>query len=299
MACCAPRVIVDPASTPSPTDDNVTYFLSSFQTQTGINLYQSNATLNTYTNMNSFVQTPYGLIRPDAGYTQSFYEIFPQPGTSTIRTACFNYVDSNSNASVRTFGFVKEFLSSPLVFVTPAYGTTGYVIPHIRNVLTTGVDYGMWDTVASNYTTDVAALSVRGLIDDRNSFISSNYDSNYYPIQGGSNFGSFITAGDLDPAYPATINWLFSYEYQSGGGPEFGTVLNTDIANINNGVAKSFPTFPPGSNPYPAYASYSSNAIFSVSLQPNTQYYVWWYIAYPEVMGNILSYLDITYTSKI
>jgi hypothetical protein len=298
MACCAPRVIVDPAQTPTPSDDNITYFLSSFQTQTGINLYQSNATLNTLSNL-SFVQTPYGLINPDSNYLQSFYEIFPQPGTSSIRTAHFHYVDANSNASLRTLGFQKEFLSTPLVTVSLAEGSSNLVFPAVGRVYTTGVDYGMWDLVTSNFTTDLAAVSVRGIIDDRNSLVSSNYDSNYYPIQGGSNFGSFITSADLDPTYPATINWLFSYEYQSGPGPEFGTVLNTDSNSINNGVAKSFGTFPPASNPFPAYASYSSNAIFSVSLQPNTQYYVWWYIAYPEVMGNILSYLDITYHSRI
>lgn len=278
---------------------DVVYFLSSFQQQSGINLYSSNTSNNTTSNV-SFVQVPYGVINPDSNFIQSFYEIFPQVNTSSIRTAAFHYVDMNSNASVRTLGWTKEFLSTPLVTVTSAYGTTcNLVIPWVQNVYTTGVDYGMWDLITSNYTHDVAAITARGIIDDRNSLVSSNYDGGVYGGGASSNFGNFITAADLDPTYPATINWYFAYDYQSGLGPEYGTVLNTDAGNINTGVVYSLGTYPPGSNPFPAYASFASTYTVTATLQPNTQYYVWWYIAYPEQMAYITSALDITYHSRI
>ena len=265
---------------------DVVYFISTASFNTGVTLWSSN-TSNNVTSNTSEVPIPFT-------YNLSNIQVRVFPET-TLGTDYFNLttheLSIDTTPNVRTYPFFVNFSTIPVVHITP-HVTINPEIPIITAMTTTGMDYGIYNILTSNYTETQAHITTNGLYENKTVIYSSNYDGGTHSGGAASNFGSFITPGNFRPDVPASISWYFDYSYNAGLGPEYGTVINLDPSNINNLVAYSWQTFPPGGGA----GTFTSTLNLSLNLSTSSQYYVWWYIAYPEAMGQITSDLTIDYT---
>ena len=246
-------------------------YISTSANLQAINLYSSN--VNGTSNLAS-VKVPYGV-----SGTPFQYSIYPNnPNDSNeYRLMYQHYYNTDSNP-VRTLTFAYDFVTAPMVHITPYSVSLAPLIPHITAITSSNVQFEILDITTSLGTADPAWVTAVGQFTDKRVFTDSN---NINPVAAGYYNAQLFTftTPDLDESVPVSFTLLTDITYSAATGSEYVSYISSNASPISLPIGNALfynALYPPAG----AGLTFNNTVTSNISLLANTTYYGFLLISY-------------------